>query len=177
MTNVVNRPREIAIPASAFATVRRALEAELGADGAADVLRQSGHAAGDAMASFFDEDTADRGAADCWRRLAELLAARGWGSLEHSDPNPGIGALDSPDWAEADPAAGAARPSCFFTTGLFANLLGRFAGDTVGVLEVECRSRGDLRCRFLFGAPSALERIDDAVAAGRGADAAIAEMG
>ncbi|MFW6079658.1 MAG: V4R domain-containing protein, partial [Gemmatimonadota bacterium] len=139
--------------------------------------RQTGRAAADALAPLFD-DAAEWPAAEFWRRLADLLARRGWGTLEHEDPHPGVGALDSPDWSEADPSAGAHRPSCFFTTGLLASLLGRIAGDDadIGVLEVECRSRGDLRCRFLFGAHAALERVHHAVAAGRDAATALAEL-
>ena len=60
----------------------------------------------------------------------------------------------------------ASRPSCFFTTGMLANLLGQAAGGDVAVLEAECRSRGDERCRFLFGSPAALDALYTRLRAG-----------
>jgi hypothetical protein len=51
------------------------------------------------------------------------------------------------------------QPSCHFTTGVLANILGRAADGEVAVLEVECRSRGDQRCRFLFGGADAVYSV------------------
>lgn len=176
MTTVINRPREVAIPAASLNAVQRALMNELGSDNAARVLRRAGNAAGDAMYSLVEPHADDLGKVAFWERLSEILAARGWGQLSHGDPHPGVGALTTSDWAEADPNRGAARPCCNFTTGMLANLLGRIADADIGVLEVECRSRGDLRCRFLFGARPALDRVHTAVASGTDADSALAEL-
>ena len=53
------------------------------------------------------------------------------------------------------------HPSCHLTTGMFADLFGRVAGAPVAVLEVECRSTGAPRCRFLVGSPAVMEQIYD----------------
>src|SRR3989454_1407749 len=48
---------------------------------------------------------------------------------------------------------------CFFTAGMLADFLGRLSEETVAVMEVECRSRGDARCRFLSATPEVLEKV------------------
>jgi hypothetical protein len=50
-------------------------------------------------------------------------------------------------------------PACHITTGLFADLFGRVAGSAVAVLEVECRSAGHPRCRFLVGSPEVMDAV------------------
>jgi predicted hydrocarbon binding protein len=177
------RVPELALPATALAGLRRALVAELGPDRAAAVLRNAGHAAGDALFTILTQPGAE-GAAPVsefdadrfWRRFASLFTARGWGNLMHEDVHPGVAVLDSADWSEADTAAQARRPSCFFTTGMLANVLGQVAGSDVAVLEVECRSRGDARCRFLFGSPEALNGVYRSLVGGENLDAAVAQL-
>jgi hypothetical protein len=90
--------------------------------------------------------------------------------------HPGVGALEATDWAEADPSNGEARPNCVFTTGLLANLLGRAAGAEIAVMEVECRSRGDLSCRFLFGGEPALRKLHETIAAGASPEHALDQL-
>ncbi|MBI4408484.1 MAG: hypothetical protein HY561_02170, partial [Gemmatimonadetes bacterium] len=46
----------------------------------------------------------------------------------------------------------------------------------VAVMEVECRARGDLRCRFVFGGASALEALYADLAAGRDLEASLAAL-
>jgi predicted hydrocarbon binding protein len=175
------RTQELALPAAAFTALRHTLITELGAQRAAAVLRQAGHAAGDAL---FRALAQPRGATELgeleesefWKRLTQLFASRGWGSLQHATPHPGLGALESPDWGEADPSSPARRPSCFFTTGLLANLLGQVAAADVAVLEVACRSRGDQQCRFLYGSPEALAAVYSRVAAGEQPEYAVAQL-
>lgn len=162
------RPAELALPVTSLAALRSALESQVGADAAAQALRHSGHAAGDTLISQLaqtSDPAADRHEQlrnvtgdTFWRRLSQLFATRGWGTLAHDTPHPGIGSLESANWVEAVPGS-AARPSCFFTTGMLANLLGNAAGDDIAVLETECRSRGDEHCRFLFGSPVALDAL------------------
>lgn len=175
------RSHELALPAAAFTALRQTLIAELGARRASGVIRQAGHAAGDALFRALAQprggtDLARLEASEFWLRLTQLFAARGWGTLQPGTPDPGVGALESSDWGEADPTAPARRPSCFFTTGLLANLLGQVADADVAVLEVECRSRGDERCRFLFGSPEALDAVHSRVATGEPPEYAIAQL-
>jgi predicted hydrocarbon binding protein len=77
---------------------------------------------------------------------------------------------------EADPESGATRPSCFFTSGLLANLLGRAAGAQVSVLEVQCRSRGDHECRFLFGSDEALYAVYESLRSGQDVERSLAQL-
>jgi len=175
------RSQELALPAAAFTALRHTLIAEVGAQRAAAVLRQAGHAAGDALFRALAQsrgatDLAGLEASEFWKRLTQLFATRGWGSLQHATPHPGVGALESADWGEADPGSGARRPSCFFSTGLLANLLGQVADADVAVLEVECRSRGDQHCRFLYGSPDALDAVYSRVAAGEEPEYAVAQL-
>ena len=174
---------ELGLPVASLLALRQAVETELGPDNAARALQQAGHAAGDAVFAALSSEIAPDGStldqipeSQFWFRLGDFFARRGWGRLAFEAAHPGLGALESADWAEADPAAGALRPSCHFTTGLLANLLGRTVGQDVGALEVECRSRGDLRCRFVFGGQPALERLFEALRAGQDVETALAEL-
>lgn len=175
--------QELALPVASLMALRHALANEVGADAAARALRGAGHAAGDALLlplrerASEDEALGDISETAFWRRLTELFATRGWGHLEHHHLHEGVGMLESPDWVEADPAFAAGRPSCFFTTGLLANILGGAAGAEVAVLEAECRSRGDLRCRFVFGAPDTLNAVHAAARGGAALESALATLG
>ena len=104
------------------------------------------------------------------RHLGNMLAAffrdSGWGSLTVTPLSPSVLALDSPDWSEAEPGAAAQYPSCHLTSGLLADFLGRVSNSQVGVMEVECLSRGDPHCRFLAGAPETLQALYERMAEG-----------
>ncbi len=106
------------------------------------------------------------------QRLSEILARffreSGWGSLSVTSLAPAAIALDSSDWSEADPTAAAQYPSCHLTSGLLADFLGRVSSAIVGVMEVECMSRGDARCRFLAGAPETMQTVYEGMAQGIG---------
>ncbi len=174
---------ELAFPVESLTALRNALEAQVGGDAAARALRQAGYAAGDALFPLLNPGVQEPGHEPAelpesvfWRRVSELFAARGWGRLEFAAVHPGLGALEAADWVEADASDGSLRPSCHFTTGLLANLLGRAAGEQVGVLEVECRSRGDLSCRFVFGGHDALDVVYEALAHGQELDQALAQL-
>jgi hypothetical protein len=186
-----SRPAELALPVASLAALRRALASAVGPDAAARSLQAAGQAAGDAFFRALVRSgapglsSADERAAVLlrqlpehafWRRFADVFASRGWGTLRHESVHEGVGALQSWDWVESDPAAGAIRPGCFFSTGLLANVLGQVADDDVAVLEVECRSQGDDRCRFLFGGPAALEELFVRIQAGQDVHASLATL-
>jgi bacteriochlorophyll 4-vinyl reductase len=190
MTNIHTRPTELAVPVASLKALRGGLEAEVGPDAAAHALRLAGNAAGEAMFRPFvhgagvSAEAADPQAALAtlpegrfWEMLAAYFASRGWGRLTFSALHPGVGALDTADWVEADPDAVADRPCCYFTTGLFAGLLGRVTGQEVAVLEVSCRSQGEPRCRFLFGPAEALGAVYGDIAAGTRLEDALASLG
>ena len=86
-----------------------------------------------------------------------------------------VATVDSPDWAEADPAFPLEFPGCYYTSGVMADFFGRLAGEAIAVMEVECRSMGGERCRFLIGTGETLQHVYDEMAQGVGYADALAE--
>lgn len=164
-----------AIPRRALHQLRAALERDHGFQAAA-YLQEAGFAAGEATHQAFvawvaeQYAVSDAGALD-ERWLGEALSGffrgAGWGGIETSQLGPVL-ALDSADWAEALDTPGAEYPTCHVSSGMLADLLGRIAGEPTAVMEVECRSRGDERCRFLAGAPDTLGSLYERMARGTG---------
>ena len=105
--------------------------------------------------------------------LSEFFRSYGWGTLTVRAVGGSALAVDSFDWAEADPGT-AEAPMCFFTAGMLADFLGRLAGETVSVMEVECRSRNDARCRFLSATPAVLQQVYERMTQGTGYEEALA---
>src|SRR5439155_1142153 len=62
--------------------------------------------------------------------LSGFFRDHGWGTLAVQPVGGAALAVDSRDWAEADPGT-AQAPMCFFTAGMLADFLGRLAGETV----------------------------------------------
>ena len=102
------------------------------------------------------------------RFATDYFRDAGWGSLKVGTLNDAVATLDSTDWGESDPAGGMDHPACHFTTGMFADFFGRIADTPLAVLEVECRSMGAPRCRFLVGNAAVMEHVYDEM--GRGVD-------
>ena len=98
--------------------------------------------------------------------LSEFFADQGWGILTATPLSPAVLALDAPEWAEAAADGRGEFPSCHLTCGLLADFFGRLSDGLVAVMEVECRSRGDGRCRFLAGSPETLSVLYDRMAQG-----------
>jgi len=182
MSQANARPQELALPVASLAALRRALAESVGDDAAAAALQEAGVAAGDAFykllvhAAAPGEDPAHWGESQFWRRFGELFERRGWGRIANEALHPGVGALDAFDWVESNPELLAGRPACHFTSGLLANLLGRVCQDEVAILEVECRSRGDARCRFLYGNPEVLESVYGRLRAGMAVEDSLAAL-
>ena len=158
----------LALTRASLATLRNALLRDGGPD-AAVYLQEAGYAGGDATWAAFRRWLAERsdiaaedldvGAFE--QRSSEFFRDAGWGSLSVGSLGDVVATLDSADWGEADPASGMDNPCCHLTTGMFADLFGRVAGAPVAVLEVECRSTGAERCRFLVSSPAVMEQIYD----------------
>lgn len=154
--------------------LRQVLERDAGMQ-AATWLQEAGFAGGatlyQAYAAWLTERYAvGRPASLDVRHLGETLSAFfeefGWGTVRVTPVTQAVIAFDSTDWAEADPAAAATYPSCHVSSGLLAEFLSRVSETTLGVMEVECRSRGEERCRFLAGAPETLQIIYGRMAEG-----------
>lgn len=141
---------------------------------AAVALQEAGYAGGAALFSSFQQWLSSRTdivAEDLdveafESRLSEFFQETGWGTVHIGRIDDAVATLDSSDWGECDTATGMQHPSCHITTGMFADLFGRLAGTPVAVLEVECRSAGYERCRFLVGSPEMMDAVYDEM--GRG---------
>jgi len=132
------------------------------------ILQEAGYAAGDGLYKAFAavNNPADLDADLLADALSEFFTSGGWGTVTITPVGTGALALDSTDWAEAEPGT-AQTPMCFFSAGMLADFLGRISDETIAVMEVECRSRGDGRCRFLSATPEVLDRVYNEMTQGR----------
>jgi predicted hydrocarbon binding protein len=170
----------LALTRASLATLRSALLRDGGPE-AAVYLQEAGYAGGDALWIVFKgwlrERTFEPAEALDVRtfeqRVSEFFAEAGWGHISIGSLGDVVATLDSSDWGEADPNSGMDHPCCHLTTGMFADLFGRVAGAPVAVLEVECRSAGADRCRFLVGSPQVMEQIYDEMGRGVSYEAAV----
>jgi predicted hydrocarbon binding protein len=170
----------LALSRASLTTLRSALLRD-GGPAAAVYLQEAGYAGGDAMWDAFSRWLAERTdiAPDALdvdafeARATEFFCDAGWGTLQIGTLGDSVATLDSPDWGEAEPSSALEHPGCHLTTGMFADLFGRVAGSPVAVLEVECRSTGAERCRFLVANPEFLEQVYDEMSSGTRYDEAI----
>jgi predicted hydrocarbon binding protein len=166
-----------AIPLSAATLVAlspRALHALRDRAGAS-ALQEAGYAAGEATFHAFTswlpqaagvDHPADLAAPRLAEVLSQFFTALGWGAVRVTALGEAAVAVDAEQWAEAAPDAHLQFPSCFFTSGMLADFMGRVANASLAVMEVECRSRGDARCRWLVGAPETLSSLYEHITQG-----------
>jgi|SRR6185437_150844 len=173
-------PHSIDLPANGFVAVTRdgllslrgALFRDMGANAAA-VLQEAGYAGGGSLFEGFARWLQSHGgpapealpAAQFSVRAAAFFRDLGWGTFAMATLD-GAAAIDSTDWIEADPSEPLDFPGCYFTAGTFADFFGRLAGQPLAVMEVECRSMGATRCRFLVGTAETMQHVYDEM--GRG---------
>ena len=155
-------------------TLRQSLTRDLG-DRAAVYLQEAGFAAGEQVYECFlswlpeftgVDDPANLDSATLGEVLSAFFEALGWGELTIEQVGKGALLITAPEWAEADPEANSPQTSCYVTSGLFTDFLGRLSAVPVAVMEVECRTRTDQQCRFIAGAPATLEAVFNALANG-----------
>lgn len=169
----------VAVPAAALAQLRAAVTRD---GGDPTPIHEAGYAAGEALYDAFGRWLARRGTGSpelldvdtVQRAASEFLNESGWGEIRF-EPLGAALAIDGHAWTEADPSAKIEHPGCFLGTGLLAGFFGRLADAPLAALEVECRSAGADRCRFLLGAADVLEGVYDQVAAGGDYAVAVAE--
>jgi hypothetical protein len=174
MTETTVRDSMLGLPLDALGAMHRALAAGRSPVEAAEAARRLGYETGAGFHRALEQwvtatgggDLAGLEAGEFWSLLSDFFSSQGWGRLDFEQLHPGVAALSSVAWAESGAENAAAHPSCHFTTGLLADLLGRASGAEPAVMEVECRSRGDARCRFLVGGRDALERVYEDLRAG-----------
>lgn len=151
---------------------------------AAVTLQEAGYAGGTTLFESFKTWLAERTHVgveeldvDAFQhRASEFFSENGWGTLTVGSLNDVVATLDSPDWGECDTSLGAQQPACHLTTGMFADLFGRLAGAPVAVLEVECRSAGQDRCRFLVGSPEVMDAVYEEMGSGTDYETAVAKQ-
>ncbi len=178
MTSSAHRPHPggLRIGRRVLHQLRTALERDTGLQ-ASTYLQEAGFAGGEELFAEFSEwllatrgveRPSDLDVQYLSEVLSEFFADQGWGKLEATPLSTSILALDSAEWAEAAEDGRGEFPSCYLTCGLLADFFGRLSDGLVAVMEVECRSRGDTRCRFLAGAPETLSALYDRMAQGTG---------
>jgi predicted hydrocarbon binding protein len=163
----------LAITRDTLTALRSALMRDTGA-AAAGYLQEAGYAGGQALFDAFRQWLTARGkgapeslSMNAFQRQAtDFFRHAGWGSLELGALDDAVATLDSRDWGEAAPGSGAELPTCHLSAGMFADFFGRLADAPLAVMEVECRSRGDERCRFLLGSPEVMQRVYEGMASG-----------
>lgn len=160
--------------ASLVAMSPRALHALRDRAGA-QALQEAGYAAGEAAYTAFArwlpqaagvEDPRELAAPRLAEVLSTYFSSLGWGTVAVTPLGDSAFAVDSSDWAEAQPEAGLQYPGCYFTSGLLADLMSRIGDAPLAVMEVECRSQIGARCRWLVGAPETLTQLYQHMAQG-----------
>lgn len=172
-----------AIPHASLKTLRASLVRDLG-DGFATVLQEAGFAGGETVFGAFRTWCAQNGLdapeaisyALFQESAARFFAEAGWGMLTMTPIGDSAVALDSLDWAEAEPTAAMPFPACYYSAGLLADFFGRVADGALGCLEVECRSAGAPRCRFVLGSADVIGHVYQRLTEGVGYEGALKEL-
>lgn len=155
-----------AMPRASLTTLRASLVRDLG-DGFAAVLQEAGYAGGESVLAGMRSWCAANGIglpeslpyAQFQQAAARFFSETGWGNVTLEPIGDTAVAFDAPEWAESDPAAAMPYPSCYYTAGMLADVFGRVADGQLGCLEVECRSNGAARCRFLLASPAVIAHV------------------
>jgi uncharacterized protein len=169
----------LAVTKDALAALRNALMRDTG-HAAAGYFQEAGYAGGGALFEAFRGWLVGRGASspeslslgDFQSLAAEFFEEAGWGSLTVGSLHDTVAMLDSPNWGEASDG-GMEHPCCHLSAGMFADFFGRVADAPLAVMEVECRSTGAERCRFLLGSTEVMQHVYEAMSAGHDYDAAV----
>ena len=173
----------VGLTREALVSLRSVLFRDAGANAAA-YLQEAGYAGGNAMHEAFGKWCESRGlgapenmaAPEFQGRAAEFFWELGWGVVIVGTLHDSVMTIDSDNWAESDPASAMQFPGCYLSAGLLADFFGRIAGTQLVVMEVECRSMGSDRCRFLVGSSETLQHVYDGMTQGVPYDAALAQM-
>jgi Predicted hydrocarbon binding protein (contains V4R domain) len=171
----------VAITRDALTALRAALLRDTG-PAAAGYLQEAGYAGGGALFAAFAQWLARRNlgtpeslSVDRFQREAtEFFRQAGWGSLAVGALHDAVATLDSTDWSEATPESPLDTPGCHLSAGMFADFFGRVASAPLAVMEVECRSNGAARCRWLLGSADMMQHVYDGMARGESYESAAA---
>ena len=172
--------RNVSIPAVGLTALRLQLEREAGALATIHGLHTGGYRAGEALWESLSRGWDRRSLTELderafWEHMSAILGGRGWGTFTHRAVHPGVGLLESRDWAEAG-VAGTEQSSCSFSAGLLSGLLTGAAGGPIAVLEASCRTRGADRCTFAFGTVQTIHDLYGLILDGRSLESALAAL-
>lgn len=170
----------VAVTRDALAALRNALMRDTGY-AAAGYFQEAGYAGGAALFEAFRGWLQSRGSGapeslpvERFQELAaQFFREAGWGSITVGSLHDAVATIDSADWGESSPGTGLEHPSCHLSSGMFADFFGRVADAPLAVMEVECRSTGGDRCRFLLGSTEVMQQVYDAMSRGEGYEAAV----
>ena len=118
MTDSFSGQPMLKFPPSAMAAMHRAVLQDRSPAEAAALVRQMGFETGEGFLEAFSRwlehhrqdpgaDPATLAADDFWHHLSAFFGSLGWGRLHFEQMHPGVGALSSTEWAEADAGSGA----------------------------------------------------------------------
>ena len=176
----LNDHQMVALSRTALASLRGTLLNDAAISGASH-LQEAGYAGSESVFQSFKEWAkgridGDPGELDL-EEFGELASGyfsdAGWGSFTLGSIGDAVATVDSGDWREVDPAVHLPQPACFLTTGMLAGFFGQLADTPIAVLEVECRSMGASRCRFLLGASEVVGNIYEGIERGMAYEAAV----
>ncbi|MEP6832679.1 MAG: 4-vinyl reductase [Gemmatimonas sp.] len=165
--------RTVAVPAEFFSALLGAARVAPSA-AAIETLRDAGYLAGSSLFDAFAlwlEERGERAPAELSENhfgplVSAFFVASGWGEVDITQVSEAVMAIDAHEWCEGDVEGGRELPGCHVSTGLFAGFFGRLADAPLAVLEVECVSSGQNRCRFLLASLDVLQYVHEAM--GRG---------
>lgn len=169
----------VALTRDSLLALRDAMFRDIGLNAAA-MLQEAGYAGGPALYGAFAKWLSAHGgsspesleASEFSATATQFFKEAGWGSVEVGSLQ-SVATIDSSDWAESDPAHPMEYPGCYYTSGVLADFFTRLAGEPLAVMEVECRSMGSDRCRFLVGSGDQMQRVYDAMSQGVGYEEAV----
>lgn len=162
----------VALTRDSLLALRTALFRDVGPNAAA-LLQEAGYAGGPALYESFTRWLAARGlgapeslpATEFGREAGAFFREMGWGAFELGSLE-SVATVDAAEWAESDPQYPLDFPGCYYTAGVLADFFGRLAGEPVAVMEVECRSMGAERCRWLVGSGETMQHVYDQMGQG-----------
>lgn len=173
----------VGLPRDALLALRSSLFRELGGN-AATHLHAAGYAGGQAMYEAFARWCRskkvgmpdDMATEEFGSRLSEFFTELGLGGFRVGTLGDSVLTLDSANWAESDPAQAMQFPGCYLTAGILTEFLGTIAGSPLMIMEVECRSMGGARCRFLAGSAETIQLVYEGMTHGTGYEAVVQQL-
>ena len=169
----------VALTRDSLIALRAAMFRDIGLN-AAGLLQEAGYAGGPALYEAFTKWLAAHGgsspdaieASEFSAKATQFFREAGWGSVDVGSLHT-VATVDSSDWAESDPRHPTEYPGCYYTSGVLADFFTRLAGEPLAVMEVECRSMGGDRCRFLVGSAERMQQVYEAMSNGVGYQEAV----